>query len=124
MSAAEFTSAKGQTETREPTAAERTVARRTAEARATIPDIELALDVEMSAALERCEAESCSIDALLVGACARALKTVPQANGAYRDGRFESYSRVNVGFVVARGEVYLIPTVFDADRKSPGELTE
>jgi pyruvate dehydrogenase E2 component (dihydrolipoamide acetyltransferase) len=122
MSAVEF--AKGQTEAREPSGAERAVARRTAEARATVPDLELSLEVEVSGALARCSAEACSLDAVLVAACARALRAVPQANGAYRDGQFERYSRVNVGFVVAVPEAYSIPTVFDADQKSLAELTD
>lgn len=60
----------------------------------------------------------------LVHACARALREHPRANGGYRDGHFELYSRVNVGVVVADGEHYLIPTVFDADAKSPQELED
>jgi pyruvate dehydrogenase E2 component (dihydrolipoamide acetyltransferase) len=48
---------------------------------------------------------------------------VPRANGAYRDGRFELYSRINIGIVVADEHSYLIPTVFDADQKSLTELS-
>jgi pyruvate dehydrogenase E2 component (dihydrolipoamide acetyltransferase) len=117
-------SAKGHIEVAEPTAAQRSVARRTAEARATVPDVELVRRVEMSAALDRCANEGCSLHAVLVAACAAALRSVPRANGAYRDGRFETYSRVNVGVVVAWEDGYVIPTVFDADTKSPAELTE
>ncbi len=116
-------SAKGETEIREPTPAERTVARRTAEARATIPDLELSLEADMERALERCAPGKISLDGLLVSACATALRSVPRANGAYRDGRFETYSRVNIGVVLASGESYLIPTVFDADGLSPAELS-
>jgi len=122
VSAVEF--AKGQTEVREPSAAERAVARRTAEARATVPDLELSVDVEVSGSLERALSEGCSLDALLVAACAAGLRTVPQANGAYRDGQFERYSRVNVGFVVSASDAYLIPTVFDADQKSLRDLAD
>jgi len=43
---------------------------------------------------------------------------VPRANGAYRDGRFELYSRVNVAITVCTEDAYLAPIVFDADRKS------
>jgi pyruvate dehydrogenase E2 component (dihydrolipoamide acetyltransferase) len=114
---------KGQAAIHEPSASERAVARRTAEARATVPDLELGLEVAMDAAAERCQREDCSLDGLLVSACAAALRAVPRANGAYRDGRFEFYSRVNVGFVVAHEDTYVIPTVFDADRKSPAELS-
>jgi pyruvate dehydrogenase E2 component (dihydrolipoamide acetyltransferase) len=116
--------AKGQTRIEEPTAAERAIARRAAEARATVPDLELRADVDMARALELRDTQGCSIPAILVHACALALKAVPRANGAYRDGRFELYSRVNVGVVVSDEHSYLIPTVFDADQKSLAELTE
>ena len=43
--------------------------------------------------------------------------SIPRANGAYRDGRFELYSRVNVGVAVAAQDALVVPTVFDADRK-------
>lgn len=120
----EVRSAKGETETRAPTPAQRTVARRTAEARATIPDLELSVEVAMEAALQRARAASCSLDAVLLAACARGLRTVPEANGAYRDGQFEAYSRINLGYVVAEDGLYAIPTVFDADARSLAELDE
>jgi pyruvate dehydrogenase E2 component (dihydrolipoamide acetyltransferase) len=97
----------------EPTAAERAVARHAAEARATVPDLELAV----TAAL----APGPGMETL-VRACALALADHRRANAAYRDGHFELYSRVNVGVVVATEESYLIPTVFDANRKSAEEL--
>jgi pyruvate dehydrogenase E2 component (dihydrolipoamide acetyltransferase) len=110
--------AKGEVSFREPSPAERTVARRTAEARATVPDIELGCDTEIGEL-----PAAVSLDGLLLAACASALRAVPQANGAYRDGRFEAYSRVNIGFVVADGDTYVVPTVFDADARSPAELS-
>jgi len=116
----ETVSARGQTHIEEPSAAERTIARRTAEARATIPDLELSVEADVT---RRFELFDVSLTALLVAACAGALRAVPRANGAYRDGRFELYSRVNVGVVLASEEAYVIPTVFDADTKSPRELT-
>ena len=60
--------------------------------------------------------------AILVRACALALRAEPYANGAYRDGRFELYSRINVGVVVTGEDAYVIPTVFDADEKGAAEL--
>jgi pyruvate dehydrogenase E2 component (dihydrolipoamide acetyltransferase) len=116
--------AKGETRIEEPTAAERAVARRAAEARATVPDLELRADVDMAAALELRDSQGCSITAIVTHAAAHALRAVPRANGAYRDGRFELYSRVNIGLVVADEHSYLIPTLFDADQKSLGQLTE
>jgi pyruvate dehydrogenase E2 component (dihydrolipoamide acetyltransferase) len=107
----------------EPTAAERAIARRAAESRATVPDLELSAEIDMAACLRLGAAQGCSIAAMLVRACALGLHAVPRANAAYRDGRFELYSRVNVGLVVATEQAYLIPTVFDADRKSLAQLT-
>ena len=58
-----------------------------------------------------------SFNDMVVKACALALREYPRANGAYRDGRFELYSRVNVGVAVAAQDALVVPTVFDADRK-------
>ncbi len=116
--------AKGEVRIEEPSAAERAIARRAAEARATVPDLELRADVDMAQALELRDSQGHSIPAILVRACALALRAVPRANGAYRDGRFELYSRVNIGIVVADEHIYLIPTVFDADQKSLADLTD
>ena len=58
----------------------------------------------------------------MIKACALALRDFPRANGAYRDGKFELYSRVNVGVAVAGQDALVVPTVFDADRKSLGQI--
>ena len=58
-----------------------------------------------------------SLNDMVVKAAAIALREYPKANGAYRDGRFELYSRVNVGIAVAAEEALVVPTVFDADKK-------
>src|SRR5258708_14104471 len=63
-----------------------------------------------------------SFNDMVVKACAIALRSFPQANGAYRDGRFELYSRVNVGVAVAARDALVVPTVFDADRKGLREI--
>ena len=47
------------------------------------------------------EAPVPSFNDFVVKACALALREFPRANGAYRDGKFELYSRVNVGVAVA-----------------------
>lgn len=107
----------------EPSAAERTIARRAAEARATVPDLELTVEVDIGRALELRAQRGYSLIAILVRACALELAEHPRANASYRDGHFELYSRVNVGVVVASTERYLVPTVFDADRKPLEKLT-
>ena len=104
---------KGETSAGQLTPAERTVARRAAESRATIPHLELSVPVPASAQLDTAQ---------LIRACALALVEHPRGNGSYRDGHFELYSRVNIGLVLALEDTYLIPTVFDADGKALDEL--
>ena len=103
---------------------QRAIALRSAEARATVPDIELSAEVDAQACLPLTDGLPCAITALIVRASALALAQLPRVNGAYRDGHLELYSRVNVGVIVAAEEAYVIPTVFDADRKSLSELAE
>jgi pyruvate dehydrogenase E2 component (dihydrolipoamide acetyltransferase) len=107
--------ARGETRIEEPTTAERAVARRAAESRATVPSLELTVSTDGRAVVAPTTAG-------LVRACALALREHPRANAAYRDGRFELYSRVNVGVVVAVADTYVIPTVFDADGGTAEEL--
>ena len=59
---------------------------------------------------------------MVVKAAAMALREHPRVNGAYRDGTFELYSRVNVGVAVAAEDALVVPTMFDADRKSLGQI--
>jgi pyruvate dehydrogenase E2 component (dihydrolipoamide acetyltransferase) len=118
--------AKGETETREPNKLQQTIARRMAESKATAPHFYLTIEVDMGKAVEARAAIKAaskegdvvpSFNDMIVKACAIALREFPKANGAYRDGRFELYSRVNVGVAVAASEALVVPTVFDADRK-------
>jgi pyruvate dehydrogenase E2 component (dihydrolipoamide acetyltransferase) len=117
-------SLRGRVEIVAPTAAERAVARRVAETRATVPDIEFSVQVDVGAALAAAAERSASTVALLVRASALALREHPRANGAYRDGHFELYSRVNAGVVLSDEEHHETATVLDADRKTLGELSE
>lgn len=118
------TGARGRSQAVEPTRAQRAVARRAAEARATIPDLELGAEVDIEHALATCEQGSHAVSAVLTRACALALREHPRANAGYRDGRFELYPRVNVGLLMADGDDVVAATVFDADTKSLAELTE
>jgi pyruvate dehydrogenase E2 component (dihydrolipoamide acetyltransferase) len=97
-----------------------------AESKATAPHFYLTIEVDMRKAVEARsgfktaakEGEVVpSFNDMVVKACAIALREFPKANGAYRDGRFELYSRVNVGVAVAAEEALVVPTVFDADKK-------
>jgi pyruvate dehydrogenase E2 component (dihydrolipoamide acetyltransferase) len=104
---------KGQITVEEPTRQQLAVARRMAESKATAPDLALHAEAGLDAAV----AAGIPTEALLVRACALALRDVPRANGAYRDARWERYSRVNVGVVVPGRDALMVPTIFDADTK-------
>jgi pyruvate dehydrogenase E2 component (dihydrolipoamide acetyltransferase) len=107
------------------------VARRMAESRATVPHFTLQAELDMEQAVDGRSALKAaaredelvpSFNDMVVKACALALREFPRANGAYRDGRFELYSRVNVGVAVAAQDALVVPTVFDADTKSLREI--
>ncbi len=115
---------KGEIQPLETSRAQRTLARRAAESRATVPYLELAAEVDIGPCLQLAQARSYSLTALVVKACALGLREVPRANGAYRDGDYELYSRVNVGLAVASPDAIVIPTLFDADRATLAALTE
>jgi pyruvate dehydrogenase E2 component (dihydrolipoyllysine-residue acetyltransferase) len=118
--------AKGNVETREPNKLQQTIARRMAESKATAPHFYLTIEIDMGKAVEARatlkgtakEGDAVpSFNDMVVKACAIALREFPKANGAYRDGRFELYSRINVGVAVATPEALVVPTIFDADKK-------
>jgi pyruvate dehydrogenase E2 component (dihydrolipoamide acetyltransferase) len=121
-------SAKGEAEVHELGRLQRTVARRMAESRATVPDFELRCEVDMSAAVElrgrlREVADPVpSYNDFVVKAAALALREFPRVNASYRDGAVETYERVNVGVAVAADDALVVPNIFDADRLSLGEI--
>jgi pyruvate dehydrogenase E2 component (dihydrolipoamide acetyltransferase) len=128
--------AKGETTTVELTRTQQTIARRMAESKATIPDFTLQMDVDMEECVKLREElkrlspeEAPTYNDMVVKGCALALREHPRANGSYRDGRVQLHSRVNVGVAVAvdsgdgpAAGALVVPTVFDADEKSLGEI--
>ena len=121
--------AKGEPTVHELSRIQRTVARRMAESRATVPDFELSCQVDMSGVvglrdrLREVTDPLPSYNDFVVKAVALALRQFPRVNGAYRDGRVETYSRINVGVAVAADEALVVPTIFEADRLSLGEIS-
>jgi pyruvate dehydrogenase E2 component (dihydrolipoamide acetyltransferase) len=122
---------KGETTAEELSRTQQTIARRMAEAKATVPDFHVSTEVDMAAAvavreqlkaLASDEHPAPSYNDFVVKAAALALREFPRANGAYKDGRFELYERVNVGVAVAAEDALIVPTIFDADQKSIGEI--
>lgn len=118
--------ARGSSETVELSRLQQTVARRMAESKATAPHFYLNAEVDMSravaarAAIKSSASEGDvvpSFNDMVVKACALALREFPRANGAYRDGKIEEYSRVNIGIAVAGQDALVVPTIFDVDTK-------
>ena len=124
-------SGRGTVTVTEPTRAQSLIARRMAESRATVPSFTLETTVDMTTAVSlRAEMKETALDGelvptvndLVVKAAAIALREQPDANGAWRDGHFERYSRVNIGVAVAGEGSLVVPTVFDADRLTLAEI--
>jgi len=122
--------AKGEVEIRELTRLQQTVTRRMAESKATAPDFHLVAEVDMSAAvqlrarLKEVADPAPSFNDMVVKAASIALHEHRRVNAAYRDGKFELYSRVNVGIAVAGQDALVVPTIFDADTKSLGQIAK
>jgi pyruvate dehydrogenase E2 component (dihydrolipoamide acetyltransferase) len=119
---------KGRAEIQELTRLQQTVSRRMAESKATAPDFSISLTVDMTQAVElrkrlkEVAEPAPSFNDMVVKASATALREHPRVNGAYRDGKFELYENVNIGVAVAAQDALVVPTVFDADRKSLGQI--
>jgi len=108
---------------------QRTIARRMAESRAQVPDFTVETEIDMEAAhrlREQWRADGRdplpSFNDLIVKAAAVALREFPGLNAAYDDSRALRFSRVNVGVAVATDGGLFVPTIFDADEKSVGEI--
>jgi pyruvate dehydrogenase E2 component (dihydrolipoamide acetyltransferase) len=119
----ELSPLKGETTVVEPDRIERAIGRRSAETRATVPDVQYGIDVSGDVIFDQAERGS-SLTAILARACATALVESPRANAAYRDGRFELYSRINIGVVLSGEEGQIAPTILDADTKTAEQLSE
>ena len=121
---------KGQAEIQELTRLQQTVSRRMAESKATAPDFSISLTVDMTQAVElrnrlkEVADPAPSFNDMVVKAAATALTEHPRVNGAYRDGKFELYDNVNIGVAVAAQDALVVPTVFNADQKSLGQISK
>ncbi len=123
---------KGETELVELSRTQALIARRMAEAKATIPEFTLQCEIDMEDAValraqlksvaKRREQPVPSFNDMVLKACAMALREHPRANGTYKDGRFELHPRVNVGVAVAAGDALLVPVVRDADTSTLWEI--
>ena len=126
----EGATAKGDASRQQLSRMQQTIARRMAESKATAPDFQLTVEVDMEAAVAlgtqlreaAGEKPAPSFNDFAIKAAALALRDFPRVNGSYRDGEFELYSRVNIGIAVAGEDALVVPTIFDADRKTLGNI--
>jgi len=125
--------AKGQVEIVELNRLQQTISRRMSESKATVPHFYLTTEVDMSSCvaartgLKKSVPDDGTVPSfndMVVKACAIALGEFPRANGSYRDGRIELYSRINVGVAVAAENSLVVPVIPDADRKGLTEIAE
>ena len=120
--------AKGDITIQELTRIQQVIARRMAESKATVPEFTLRTEIDMEGCVElRAQLKAIGGDVpsyndMVIRACALALREFPRANGSYKDAKFELHSRVNVGVAVAATDALVVPTIFDADRKSLREI--
>ena len=113
----------------EHTPTQRTIARRMAESRATVPEFTLEAECDMEAAQSLREELRMtgrepvpSFNDLVVKAAALALREFPALNASYAPGRTIRYERINVGIAVDVEDALLVPTIRDADRTSVFEI--
>jgi pyruvate dehydrogenase E2 component (dihydrolipoamide acetyltransferase) len=113
------------------------IARRMTNSHAEVPDFSLQIEIDMSQAMalrRRLEEETRpddgdahpapTVNDILVKACAQSLREFPLANGSFEDDQFQLHPQVNVGIAVATDDSLVVPTVFDADRRSLPEIAQ
>jgi len=111
----------------EPTRMQATIARRMADAKATVPEFQVTVEARVDMAVSLRQqlkdsvpgAEKVTMTDFLVRACALALRKFPEVNTSWADGRFHRKRAINIGLAVApsQGMGLLVPVVHDADLK-------
>jgi pyruvate dehydrogenase E2 component (dihydrolipoyllysine-residue acetyltransferase) len=111
----------------EPTRMQATIAKRMAEAKATVPDFNVTVEARVDEAVKLRQqlkesvpgAEKVTMTDLLMRACALALRKFPEVNTSWVEGRFQRKRSINIGLAVppSQGLGLLVPVVHDVDRK-------
>jgi pyruvate dehydrogenase E2 component (dihydrolipoamide acetyltransferase) len=115
---------------RELTRLQQVVARRMAEAKATIPHFQVQTDVGVDATialreeLKRvCGDDPCpSLNDFIIKAAALALRAHPLANASYKNEAYALHEQINVGLAIAGDDGLVVATVRAADMRSVGEI--
>jgi len=111
----------------EPTRMQATIAKRMAEAKATVPDFNVTVEARVDEAVKLRQqlkesvpgAEKVTMTDMLMRACALALRKFPEVNSSWAEGRFQRKRSINIGLAVppSQGLGLLVPVVHDVDRK-------
>ena len=111
-------------------ATQKTISRRMIDSRTTIPEFTLTCDVDLSSALmlraqlNKLDPERrISVNDLVVKAAALSLRAYPKLNASLDGDEIVEHQRVNVGIAVDVADALVVPTIFDADRKSLNEIS-
>jgi pyruvate dehydrogenase E2 component (dihydrolipoamide acetyltransferase) len=106
-----------------------TIARRMVEAKTTAPDFTVTMSIDMEAAIGlRAQLKASGVEPLpslgdfVIKACALALREHPRVNASYAADAIELHAAVNIGVAVAAEGSLLVPTLYDADSKSVGQI--
>jgi len=111
----------------EPNRMQATIARRMAEAKATVPEFTVTVEARVDLAVSMRQqlkdsvpgADKVTMTDFLVRACALALRKFPEVNSSWVEGKFQRKRRISIGLAVApsQGMGLLVPVVHDADLK-------
>ena len=110
----------------------KTVARRLAEAKQTIPHIYLTVDVRLDAMLKlrgelnkslEGDGIKLSVNDLLIKALAKALVRVPKCNVSFAGDELRKYSRADISVAVAAPSGLITPIIFDAAVKGVSQIS-
>jgi pyruvate dehydrogenase E2 component (dihydrolipoamide acetyltransferase) len=107
----------------------RTIARRLAESKATVPHFYLTTDchvdalIALRAEVNRTAPRRISINDFVIRAMASALNQVPEANVTWTDTAVRQYDTVDISVAVSTPTGLLTPIIREADRKSLGAIS-
>ncbi|WP_026910666.1 2-oxo acid dehydrogenase subunit E2 [Patulibacter minatonensis] len=113
---------RGTSTSKIPSKVQTAIARRMAEVRATVPTWTASVDADVEELTVALSGEVRLVDAV-IRAAGLALVEHPRVNGAWRDGKLESWTQANVALAVdLDGESIVLPTIQDAGGQSLGGI--
>src|SRR5437773_65970 len=98
----------------EPTRMQATIAKRMAEAKATVPNFNVTVEARVDEAVKLRQqlkesvpgAEKVTMTDMLMRACALALRRFPEVNSSWVDGRFQRKRSINIGLAVPQARAW------------------